>query len=85
MNKSQTVVRDDLQTWLLSRIAFYLDRPAEKIDPAIELGRYGVDSVFAISVISDIEDHLQLEVDMAEVRRRKTVDDLTDYLIDLVA
>jgi acyl carrier protein len=41
--------------------------------------------VYAISIISDIEDHLQVEVDVAEARRRETVADLTAYLLDLVA
>jgi acyl carrier protein len=79
------ITRGGLQSWLLDRIAFYLDKPAGAIDPAVELARYGVDSVYAISIISDIEDHLQVEVDVAEARRRGTVDALTDYLLELVA
>ncbi|GAA2139372.1 hypothetical protein GCM10009727_35800 [Actinomadura napierensis] len=85
MSGSQTISHEELQMWLLDRIAFYLDRPVENIDPAVELARYGVDSVYAISIISDIEDHLQVEVDVAEARRRETVAALTDYLLDLVA
>ncbi|GAA2433113.1 acyl carrier protein [Actinomadura vinacea] len=84
MNETETISRGGLQTWLLDRIAFYLDKPAEGIDPAVELARYGVDSVYAISIISDIEDHLQVEVDVVEARRRGTVDALTDYLLELV-
>jgi acyl carrier protein len=82
---SQTISHDELQMWLLDRIAFSLDRPVENIDPSVELARYGVDSVYAISIISDIEDHLQVEVDVAEARRRETVASLADYLVDLVA
>ncbi len=85
MTRSETVSHDELQSWLLDRIAFYLDRPAENIDPGVALARYGVDSVYAISIISDIEDHLQVEVDVAEARRRETVTALTDYLLELVA
>lgn len=85
MTRSETISHGELQSWLLDRIAFYLDRPAENIDPAVELARYGVDSVYAISIISDIEDHLQVEVDVAEARRRETVAALTDYLLELLA
>jgi len=85
MTNAQSVSRDELQTWLLDRISFYLDKPAENIDPALDLAHYGVDSVYAISIISDIEDRLQVEVDVAEARRRRTVDHLTDYVLDLVA
>ena len=85
MTRSEIISRDELQSWLLDRIAFYLDRPAEKIDPTVPLARYGVDSVYAISIISDIEDRLQVEVDVDEARRRETVTALTDYLLELVA
>ncbi|RFS84604.1 acyl carrier protein [Actinomadura spongiicola] len=85
MTRSETISRGELESWLLDRIAFYLDKPAENIDPTVELARYGVDSVYAISIISDIEDHLQVEVDVAEARRRETVNDLADYLLELVA
>ncbi|MFG2003429.1 acyl carrier protein [Spirillospora sp. NPDC048911] len=85
MGSTATISNGELQTWLIDRIAFYLDKPIESIDPAVELARYGVDSVYAISIISDIEDHLQVEVDLNEARRRETVDALTDYLLDLIA
>ncbi|TDD71418.1 acyl carrier protein [Actinomadura rubrisoli] len=85
MNGSEIISYNELQSWLIDRIAFYLDKPIENIDPSVELARYGVDSVYAISIISDIEDHLQVEVDVAEARRRETVADLTDYLLALVA
>lgn len=82
---SQTVSRDELRAWLAHRIAFYLDRPAANIDPTVELARYGMDSVYTISILSDVEDHLQAEVDLTEARSHRTLDDLTDYLLDLVA
>lgn len=85
MNQTETVSRTELQAWLADRIAFYLDRPATNIDPTVELARYGMDSVYTISILSDVEDHLQAEVDLAEARNRRTLDALTDYLFDLVA
>ncbi|MFD0857242.1 acyl carrier protein [Actinomadura adrarensis] len=84
MQETTTISRDGLERWLLDRVAFYLDKPIDSIDPTVELARYGVDSIYAISIISDIEDHLQVEVDVAEARRRGTVDSLTSYLLELV-
>ncbi len=84
VHETQTISRDGLEQWLLDRIAFYLDKPVDSIDPKVELARYGMDSVYAISIISDIEDHLQVEVDVAKARSRGTVDALTDYLLELV-
>jgi acyl carrier protein len=83
MATPSTLQRGELQTWLLSRVAFHLDRPAGSVDPSADLARYGMDSVYAITIISDIEDYLQVEVDLEEARRRGTVDALTDYLVAL--
>lgn len=76
--------RQELSDWLRERVAFYLDRPTAAIDPAVELAEYGVDSVYAISVISDIEDRLDEELDIEEVRQRPTIDALVDYLLAVV-
>lgn len=75
----------ELRTWLIDRVAFYLDRPADAIDPGAELAEYGMDSVYALSVISDIEDRLEMEVDATAVRQYQTINALVDYLCRLVA
>ncbi|WP_461031932.1 acyl carrier protein [Streptomyces mayteni] len=74
---------DEFRSWLIERVAFYLDQSPETIDPAVELAEYGMDSVYAISVISDIEDRLHQELDMEEVRQHRTVDALVDHLARL--
>jgi len=85
VNNGVAVSRTELAGWLVDRVAFYLDRPSEQIDPATELARYGMDSIYAVSVISDIEDRLQVELDLTEARRLGTIDALTDYLLDVTA
>ena len=45
----------ELQSWLCERIAFYLDQPAETIDPDTELAHYGMNSVYAVSLLADLE------------------------------
>lgn len=85
MTEMTSVSRDELRNWLRARVAFYLDRPEEKIDPTVDLSRYGMDSVYAISVFSDIEDHLHIELDPGEARKHATIDALADYLHELVA
>lgn len=85
MPEAENLSQDELREWLRERIAFYLDRPIEKIDTSAELSRYGMDSVYAISVISDIEDRFQLEVNMNEAQQRTSIDTLADYLLKAVA
>jgi acyl carrier protein len=50
-----------LRPWLRERIAFYLDQPADTIDPDVPLAEYGMNSIYAVSVAADIEDHLGIE------------------------
>ncbi|MFC7864959.1 MULTISPECIES: acyl carrier protein [Streptomyces] len=51
-----TVPDTALGPWLLDRLAAYLHRPAETIDPAVPLADYGADSVVALSLCGDLED-----------------------------
>ena len=85
MPEAENLSQGELREWLRERVAFYLDRPAEKIDTSAELSRYGMDSVYAISVIRDIEDRFHLEVDMNQAQQRTTIDALADYLLKAVA
>jgi acyl carrier protein len=78
-----TLTADSLRAWLIERVAFYLDRPADEIRSDVFLADYGMDSVYAISIISDIEDHLQFEVDPAVARDYPTIDGLTHHLLEL--
>ena len=54
---------DTLRTWLTTRVAAYLDRSPEEIDPAQPLSRYGLDSLTAVALCADIEDEYGIEVD----------------------
>lgn len=85
MTTAVAASRGDLCRWLVDRVAFYLDKPPEGIDPKVDLSRYGMDSIYAVSVVSDVEDHLQVEVDLAEARKMGTIEALTDYLLELTA
>jgi acyl carrier protein len=73
----------DLADWLIERIAFYLDRPIDSIDPTVDLAVYGMDSLYTLSVISDVEDHLDLDIDAATLRDYPTLNELVDYLLEL--
>jgi acyl carrier protein len=66
--------------WLLDRIALYLNRPVEMIDPSVPLAEYGMDSVCALSLCGDLEDELELIVEPTLLWDYPTVDSLVRYL-----
>ncbi|MBV6701503.1 acyl carrier protein [Kitasatospora aureofaciens] len=69
--------------WLLDRIALYLKRPAESIDPTVPLAEYGLDSVCALSLCGDLEDEFGLEVEPILLWDHPTVESLTAHLAEL--
>ncbi|MFI2029811.1 acyl carrier protein [Streptomyces buecherae] len=80
-NNTSTV---ELRQWLTERVAFYLNQSTESIDPDVELAEYGMDSIYALSVVSDVEDRLLMELDAEAVRQHRTINALVDYLRQLI-
>ncbi len=75
----------DLTEWLIGRVAHYLERPVDAIDPEVDLGLYGMDSLYSLSVVSDIEDALHVNIDPAVIRQHSTINALVRYLEELLA
>ncbi len=71
---------EQLRTWLIERVAVYVERPADAIDPTVPLGEYGLDSVLALAMASEIEDHLGIGVDPTVLWDHPTIDELTKFL-----
>ncbi|GAA4902218.1 acyl carrier protein [Streptomonospora salina] len=53
----------DIELWLLGRLAFYLRCTEDDIAPETPLAELGMDSVYAVTLVGDIEDVYDLEVD----------------------
>jgi acyl carrier protein len=84
-----TVHRDsspeELRAWLIERVAYYLELPAEKIDPEFELAEYGMDSVYTMSIIAEIEDNLDVKIDEMAAWKYSTINALVEYAENLIS
>ncbi len=60
---SAQITVDELITWLIERIAVYLQRDPAEIDPGEPLAEYGLDSVAALSLCGDVEEDFDLILD----------------------
>ena len=69
-----------LRGWLLDKVAFYLERPAEEIKPDVKLVEYGLDSMYALTLCGAIEDEYGLELEPTLAWDHPTVDALTALL-----
>lgn len=68
-------------SWLTERVASYVDRPGHTIRTDVPLGEYGLDSVAAFTVCTDIEDHLGLELEPTVLWDHPTIDALSEFLV----
>ncbi|MEU1513054.1 acyl carrier protein [Streptomyces sp. NPDC005811] len=85
---SETAVQtgpQEIRTWLVERIAYYLDRPADEIDPSGPLVEIGLDSVYALTLCGDVEDEFGILVEPTMAWDHPTVDALTAHLAEQVA
>ncbi|WP_371495221.1 acyl carrier protein [Kitasatospora sp. NBC_00374] len=70
--------------WLTGRVAYYLDRPADELRPDVKLVEYGLDSVYGMSIITEIEDRYDLELESTLAWDHPTIGAITAYLHGLV-
>jgi acyl carrier protein len=70
----------DLRTWLTDRVAYYVEREPQDIDPDAPLTTFGLDSVYAFALCGDIEDEFRLPVEPTLVWDVRTVNGLTEHL-----
>ncbi|MEW2626425.1 acyl carrier protein [Streptomyces sp. NPDC048106] len=76
---------DEIRAWLIQRVGYYLDLPTDKIDPDVELAQYGLDSVYSMSIIAEIEDQLQVKIDEMAAWKYPTINALIEYAETLLS
>ena len=77
---TQNVPETPLRDWLRTHIASYLDLPPEDISVDVPLSAYGVDSVDALTILADIEEHLQIALDPELIWDYPTIESLSTFL-----
>lgn len=71
---------EDLRRWLADTVSRHVRKPADGLDPALPLAEYGLDSVSALSVAAEIEDHFELELDSNAMWEHPTIGELVTLL-----
>ncbi|MFF4249654.1 acyl carrier protein [Streptomyces sp. NPDC001663] len=75
----------DLRSWLRARVAHYVQLDAADIDTTATLTTYGLDSVYALTLCGDIEDHLGLVLEPTVAWDHPTIDALAQHVEEMLA
>jgi acyl carrier protein len=75
---------ESIRTWLIGRVAHYLDESAETIDPDAPLAESGLDSVYAVTLCGEVEDTLSVTVEPTLIWDVENLVELTDHIVKLV-
>ncbi|WP_405639980.1 acyl carrier protein [Streptomyces sp. NBC_00019] len=75
----------ELRSWLRTRVAHYVQLDVADIDTTATLTTYGLDSVYALTLCGDIEDHLGLVLEPTVAWDHPTIDALTRHLEETLA
>jgi acyl carrier protein len=54
---------EELRTWLTNKVAEYLEVEPDKVDPEASFESQGLDSMSALTLCDEIEDHLKIVVE----------------------
>lgn len=77
------LILEEVRSWLVERIACYVQRPSEEIDPDISVAEAGLDSVYTFALCGEIEDRFGLPVEPTLVWELDTLTTLAAHLIGL--
>jgi acyl carrier protein len=80
MNVGSSTTLAEITDWLTGRVAFYLEMSPADVSRSAQLVDLGFDSVYAMTLGGDIEEHLGLEVEPTVAWDHPTIDALAAYL-----
>jgi acyl carrier protein len=80
MDVAPTATLAEITDWLTGRVAFYLETSPADVSRSAQLVDLGFDSVYAMTLGGDIEEHLGLEVEPTVAWDHPTIDALAAYL-----
>lgn len=69
-----------IRDWLTRHVAELLDRPVELIEPDVPLAQYGLDSVYALTVTTAVEDTFGVLLEPTVMWDHPTIDGVSRVL-----
>ena len=80
MSSVKELVASDVLEWLVARFARWMKMKPEELDVKQKISQYGLDSVAAVSLSSELEDELGIELETAVIWEYPTLESLAEHL-----
>ena len=81
--ETQTPKKTDIPAiteWITQRIAHVLEIEINEVDPQLQFADMGIDSVMAVSLVSELEKHLEREFEPTLLYTHPTIAELAAFL-----
>ena len=78
----KTLTAPDLRAWLVERVAEYVGLPEDRVRTDVDLTEYGLDSISALTVCTDIEDAFGVSVEPTALWDHTTIDAFGAFVLD---
>jgi acyl carrier protein len=75
---------ENIRSWLIGRVAHYLEEPAETIDPRVPLDDYRLDSAYIFTLHGEIEETLGVIIEPFLMWDVENLADLADRVAGLL-
>ena len=77
-------VKEQVSSTMYAAISAAMNKPAEELSDDTQLiADLGAKSVNFVRIISSLEDEFDLEIPFMELRRKKTIGEAIDYIVQL--
>ena len=83
IDSPRELTAENLRLWAAAYLAHLLDRPAAEIDLYSALSEFGLDSMDAVVMAGEMEEHFGVEIDPATFLREATLGELIAELAPL--
>lgn len=70
----------DIEGWLVERVAFFVEMDPQDVDPSVDLVKYGIDSIRALTLSANIEDEYDLDIEASLAWDYRTVRAIAQYI-----
>lgn len=75
---------EQLEDWLIYRVAQLLEQPGDNIDPDMPFNSLGLDSINVMDLIVELDDLLGIEIESTIVWDYPTIHLLSEYVATLI-